>query len=273
MSQHNHSLLLPANQGRLNGRVAMITGAAGGIGAAAARLFANQGACVAICDIDVERGQSVQQNVTQAGGVATFFKTDIRSLENLQETVSSISSQFGKLDILFNCAGGSLPADDYVTEVDLSVWDTTMGLDLWGTIASCRAAIPELIRCGGGAVVNMSSGAALRGSNPAHIYTAAKGAVVSLTKAMAGAYAKNGIRVNAICSGRVNTERIQQTYGIPGAPGQAADKMSADDQVKMYPFWFGEPDDIANIALFLASNESRMITGASIPADGGRSAY
>ena len=97
--------------------------------------------------------------------------------------------------------------------------------------------------------------------------------MVSLTRTMAGTYAKHNVRVNAICSGRVNTERIRRTYGIPGKPGRSEDALGVDEQVKTYPFWFGEPEDIANIALFLASDESRMITGAAIPADGGRSAY
>jgi NAD(P)-dependent dehydrogenase (short-subunit alcohol dehydrogenase family) len=119
----------------------------------------------------------------------------------------------------------------------------------------------------------MSSGAALRGSGKAHIYASAKGAIISLTQALAGTYAKDRVRANAICSGRINTARIRESYGIPGRPGHSADAMQVDELIKEYPFWFGEPDDIANIALFLASDESRMITGASIPADGGRSAY
>jgi NAD(P)-dependent dehydrogenase (short-subunit alcohol dehydrogenase family) len=119
----------------------------------------------------------------------------------------------------------------------------------------------------------MSSGAALRGSGKAHIYAAAKGAIVSLTKTLAGTYAKDNVRANAICAGRINTERVRQTYGIPGKPGSSHDAMRVDELIKEYPFWFGEPDDIAHIATFLASDESRMITGAAIPADGGRSSY
>jgi NAD(P)-dependent dehydrogenase (short-subunit alcohol dehydrogenase family) len=148
-----------------------------------------------------------------------------------------------------------------------------MNLDGLGTVLCCRHAIPAIINAGGGTVVNMSSGAALRGSGKAHIYAAAKGAIVSLTRALAGTYACQNVRVNTICSGRVNTERIRRTYGIPGKPGASTDAMQVDEQIKTYPFWFGEPDDIANIALFLLSDESRMITGAAIPADGGRSAY
>ena len=147
-----------------------------------------------------------------------------------------------------------------------------MHLDLLGTMHCCHYAIPAIVRAGGGAVVNLSSGAALRGGSPAHIYAAAKGGVVSLTRALAGTYAKDGVRVNAICAGRILTERILSRYGSPDAPKPAEDQQ-ADARVEEYPFWVGAPEDIANIALFLSCDESRMITGAAIPADGGRSAY
>ena len=107
----------------------------------------------------------------------------------------------------------------------------------------------------------------------AHIYTAAKGAIVSLTRSLAGTFARDNVRVNCICAGRINTERIRASYGMPGKPGAAPDRQDATGQVKTYPFWVGEPEDIAAVALFLAADESRMITGAAIPADGGRSAY
>ena len=129
-----------------------------------------------------------------------------------------------------------------------------MRLDLLGTINCCQHAIPAIVRGGGGAVVNMSSGAALRGASPAHIYTAAKGGIVSLTRALAGTYAKNNVRVNAICAGRILTERILSRFGTPDAPKPAEDQQ-ADQRVREYPFWVGKPEDIANIALFLASDE------------------
>jgi NAD(P)-dependent dehydrogenase (short-subunit alcohol dehydrogenase family) len=138
---------------------------------------------------------------------------------------------------------------------------------------ACKHAVPRIAAAGGGAVINMSSGAALRGASPAQVYTAAKGAIVSLTRSMAGTYAKDNVRVNCICAGRIDTPRVRRTYGLPGRPGGVADPQDASGQVKMYPFWVGRPEDIANIALFLASDESRMITGAAIAADGGRSAY
>ncbi len=258
---------------RLEGKVALITGAGGGIGAAAARMFAREGAAVALADLHLPQTKNVADEIIATGGVARAFETDLTSEEHVTRTANDVAGHFGAIHILFNCAGGSLPADAPVTEVDLAVWEKTMTLDVRGTVLACRHAIPRIVEAGGGSVVNMSSGAALRGSGKAHIYAAAKGAIISLTRALAGTYARHNVRANAICAGRINTERIRQTYGIPGKPGSSHDAMQVDEVIKTYPFWFGEPDDIAHIALFLASDESRMITGAAIPADGGRSAY
>jgi len=252
---------------RLAGRVALISGGAWGIGRAAAELFAREGAKVAIADIDEAAGAAL-------GDLgALLLPTDVTDEAAVRAAVATVERQFGKLDILFNCAGGSISEDAPVGNVDVAaVWDKTMRLDLLGTINCCHYAIPAMVRGGGGAIVNMSSGAALRGASPAHIYTAAKGGIVSLTRALAGTYARNNVRVNAICAGRILTERILSRYGTPDAPKPAEDQQ-ADERVKDYPFWVGKPEDIANIALFLASEEARMITGAAIPADGGRSAY
>lgn len=258
---------------RLAGKVALISGGGAGIGAATAVLFARQGARVVIAEIDPKTGRATSERIKAEGGDAIFMETDVTDEGMVRDAVRRAVDAYGGLDVLFNSAGGSLPEDDFVTDVDLSVWDKTMRLDLLGTILTCRHAIPEIAKAGGGAVVNMSSGAALRGASPNHIYSAAKGGIVSLTRSLAGAYAHQRVRINAICSGRILTERILNTVGRPGKPGPLADRQDATGRVKDYPFWIGEPEDIANIALFLASDESRMITGASIPADGGRSAY
>jgi NAD(P)-dependent dehydrogenase (short-subunit alcohol dehydrogenase family) len=251
---------------RLAGRVALIAGGASGIGRAAAELFAREGAKVVVADIDERAGATL-------GPAALFVRTDVTDEASVKAAVTATESQFGKLDILFNCAGGSIAEDAPLGKVDVAaVWARTMQLDLFGTMLCCHHAIPAIVRAGGGAVVNMSSGAALRGASPAHVYSAAKGGILSLTRVLAGTYAKDNVRVNAICAGRILTERILLRFGTPDAP-TPAEHQQADQRVKDYPFWVGRPQDIANIALFLACDESRMITGAPIPADGGRSAY
>ena len=258
---------------RLDGRVAFLVGAGAGIARECARMFSREGAKIIVTDINAATGQASADAVTAQGGEALFVKMDVTDEASIAAAVAAGVAKFGKIDTLFNSAGGSLPEDSPITEVDMAVWDRTMVLDLKGTMLACRRVIPEIVRAGGGAVVNMSSGAGLRGANPAHIYTAAKGAIISLTRTLAGSYAKDNVRVNCICAGRINTERVRATYGMPGKPGSAPDRQNVTEQLKTYPFWMGEPEDIAAVALFLASNESRMITGAAIPADGGRSAY
>jgi NAD(P)-dependent dehydrogenase (short-subunit alcohol dehydrogenase family) len=228
---------------------------------------------VVVAEIDGSLGEATARDVADAGGDAMAVSTDVTDEASVRAAIDAAVGHHGRLDILFNCAGGSLNADSLVTEVDLDVWDRTMALDVRGAMLVCRHGIPELVKAGGGSVVNMSSGAALRGSSPKHVYTAAKGAILSFTRALAGSYAKDNIRANAICAGRILTDRILNNYGTADAPGPVADRQDAAGRVRDYPFWVGRPEDIANIALFLASDESRMITGATIPADGGRSAY
>ena len=258
---------------RLDGKVAFITGGGSGIARAASLLFAREGAKVVVAEIDGALGEATARDVVDAGGDAMAVRTDVTDASSVRAAIDAVVARHGRLDILFNCAGGSLNEDSVVTEVDLDVWDRTMALDVRGAMLVCRHGIPELVKAGGGSVVNMSSGAALRGSSPKHVYTAAKGAILSFTRALAGSYAKDNIRANAICAGRILTDRILNNYGTAGAPGPVADRQDAAGRVRDYPFWVGRPEDIASIALFLASDESRMITGATIPADGGRSAY
>jgi NAD(P)-dependent dehydrogenase (short-subunit alcohol dehydrogenase family) len=258
---------------RLQGKVAFITGSGSGIARAAARLFALEGASIAIAELKPELGSACEATVRNAGGNAAFIETDVTKEDSVKRAIEQTVSRFGKLDVLYNCAGGSIVEDAPVTDVDMSVWQHTMSLDLLGTFHCCRHGIPELTKSGGGAIVNMSSVAALRGF-PAHVYVAAKGGIISFTRALAGEYAKNGIRVNAICPGLVKTDRVLQRFGNTDDPNSGSKQAQAiKGQLKRYPFSVGEPEDIARIALFLASDEARMITGAIIPADGGLSAY
>jgi NAD(P)-dependent dehydrogenase (short-subunit alcohol dehydrogenase family) len=255
--------------GDLDGKVAFITGAGSGIARAAARLFATAGARVVIAEIKPELGRASENWVREAGGDAVFIETDVTKEDSVREAVRAAIGHYGKLNLLYNCAGGSIPQDDPVTEVDMSVWQHTMSLDLLGTFLCCRHAIPEIVKAGGGAIVNMSSAAALRGSYKGHVYTAAKGAIISFTKALAGRYARDNIRANAICPGLTVTDRVVRMFGDPR---KSPDSPMAP-ALRKYPFSVGDPEDIANVALFLASDKARMITGAIIHADGGGSAY
>ena len=226
-------------------------------------------------DRRIEAGVGTRREATvrDSGGDATFVETDVTKEESVRSAIERTVNRFGKLDILYNCAGGSIVEDAPVTDVEMFVWQHTMSLDLLGTFHCCRHGIPELSKSGGGAIVNMSSVAALRGF-PAHVYVAAKGGIISFTRALAGEYAKNGIRANAICPGLVKTDRVLQRFGNPDDPNSGSPQAQAiKGQFRRYPFSVGEPEDIARIALFLASDEARMITGAIIPADGGLSAY
>ena len=183
--------------------------------------------------------------------------------------VKAAKDKFGRIDVLLNCAGGSVSDDKPVTSVGLDIWDHTINLDLKGPFLCCRHVIPEMVAQGRGSVVNFSSVVALRGNHIAHVYVMAKGGLLSLTKALAGAYSPKGVRVNAICPGVVLTDRVKSRF----VEGNQIRFGGIDNMQQRYPFGVGEADDIANVALFLASDESRMVNGAAIAADGGISAY
>ena len=257
-----------AGRGRLEGKVAFITGAGAGIGRAAAKLFAEEGASVVIAEKNAEAGAIVAKEIESAGGRALAIETDVTLEASVERAVAAAIGRFGAIHVLFNCAGGSIPQDAPVTEVDLAVWDHTIDLDLKGTLLCCRHVIPKIVAAGGGSVVNSSSVVALMG-HPIHVYAAAKGGILSLTRSLASSYGKQKVRVNAICPGLVLSDRIKARMGT-GLMDQAA---SNGLSLEKHPFALGEPIDIARIALFLASDESRMIHGATIPAEGGMSAY
>ena len=264
---------------RLQGKVAFITGAGSGIGRATALRFVAEGACVVIAELDRARGEEALQAIGEDSPEAALaVVTDVTDEKSVGAALAAGASRFGGIDVLVNCAGGSLAADASVTDVDMSVWSHTIDLDLKGPFLCCRLGIPYLKDAGGGVIVNFTSVVALKGAFPGHVYTAAKGGIISLTQAIAGRYWRDNIRANAIAPGIVLSERVGERFGVDGsAPReqQIETALQQDSRLvdRRHPFGYGMPEDIANIALFLASDESRMITGAVIPAEGGASAY
>jgi NAD(P)-dependent dehydrogenase (short-subunit alcohol dehydrogenase family) len=251
---------------RLAGKVAVITGAGSGIGRASAKLFVAEGAKVVVAEIDQALGEA---SAGEAGAGAQFVRTDVTDEASVKRMVQQAKEAFGRVDILLNCAGGSLREDRPVTEVEPAVWDHTINLDMKGPFLCCRHVIPVMVEQGKGSVVNFSSVVALRGNHIAHVYVMAKGGLISFTRALAGAYSAKGVRVNAICPGVVLTDRVKSRF-----TGSNQVRFGGLDNIaQRYPFAVGQPEDIANVALFLASDESRMVNGAAIPAEGGFSAY
>lgn len=261
--------------GRLEGKVAFLTGAGAGIAKATAKKFVKEGAKVAIIELNREAGQSAEREVREAGGDALFVETDVTQDDSMRRAVETTVARFGRLDVIFNCAGGSLQEDVPVHEMDLDVWQRTIALNLLHPFLSCRHGIPHLMKAGGGSIINVTSHLGLMGSmKPA--YAATKGGIISFTKTLAAQYAQHGIRANAIAPGSIRTERQIRRYENKAFMGEEKPTPAARERAvfqKLYPFSKGEPDDIASIALFLASDESRMLTGTTIAADGGRSSY
>ena len=250
----------------LRGKVAVVTGGAGGIGRAIGEAMLASGMKVVLADV-VEA--QLDATVKEIGSKDVIgVRTDVTSFDSLCATREAALARFGAIHVLFNCAGGSIPQDGPVTEVDLAVWDHTINLDLKGTLHCCRHVIPKIVAAGGGSVVNSSSVVALMG-HPIHVYAAAKGGVLALTRSLASTYGRQKVRVNAICPGLVMSERLKARM----SSGLIEQAQSQGLSFEVHPFALGEPIDIARIVLFLASDESRMIHGATIPAEGGMSAY
>jgi NAD(P)-dependent dehydrogenase (short-subunit alcohol dehydrogenase family) len=242
---------------RLADKVAFITGGGTGIGRATAVLFAHEGARVAIADIDAASGE---ESAHLAGNGAIAIRTDVTEPDSLQAALRATIDKFGRLDVLHNNAGGSTAQDGTAVDAPLDEFWRAIKLDLYGTFLGCRFGIPELIKSGGGSVINMSSNVALMGVPGRDCYTAAKGGIAAITRSLAVAYAAQKVRVNAIAPSATMTERVRRLVA-----GNAALTKLADSHL----LGLIEPEDIAGMALYLASDESRMVTGQVLPVDSG----
>ncbi len=248
-----------SNMGRLAGKVALITGAGKGIGREAALLFAREGADVVIADLDADAGEAARDAVEGLGGRALFRRTDVSNAEDVAATVAAVVERFGRIDVLYNNAGGSTPRDGTVVEASVDEFWRAISLDLFGTWLCSRFAIPEMQKTGGGSVVNMVSNVALMGIKRMSAYTAAKGGVAALTRAMAVDFAP-AVRVNAIAPSVTLTDRLRRRLEFdPSVQGMAAAHLVG----------LAEPLDVANAALYLASEESRVVTGQILRVDSG----
>ena len=247
---------------RLKDKVALITGPASGIGRASALLFAEEGAAVLVADVNIEAGSDVVAEVEAMGARAMFVATDVAEPAAAEAAVSQCIAAFGGLDIVYNNAGGATQDDGKVSEIPLQEFWRTMGVDLYGSFLACRFAIPHLIERGGGAILNTTSIRAMKATQGADAYTAAKGGVLTLTKALAQELAEHKIRVNAVAPGVVASERVRSMMG----------DVSKNPLAQATPLGHGMPMDVARAALFLVSDETRWITGVILPVDGGAAA-
>jgi NAD(P)-dependent dehydrogenase (short-subunit alcohol dehydrogenase family) len=251
---------------RLDGKTALITGAGAGIAREACRLFASEGASVAVVEINPETGAETTSLIQSDGGKAISIIADVTEPDDVERAVKEAVEAFGQLNILYNCAGGSAPPDDSVTAMPIEAWDRSIKLDLYGTFLGSRFGIPELKKSGGGSIINMSSVmnflGEMRGFPARHSYSAAKGGVSALTRCIAAEYAKDNIRCNAIAPCFVQTGR-----NVEVKSGWTNEK--TDTVLQQHPMGLGEPSDIAHTALYLASDESRIVNGVIIPVDGG----
>lgn len=251
--------------GRLSGKVALITGAASGLGRVGAERFAAEGAQIVIAD--QSDGDDVVEAIAAAGGEATYVRCDVTDEQSVQAAVQHAVETFGGLHVLYNNAGVMLGDDDGPVNTSIATYNLTMDINVKGVLLGCRYAIPAMLASGGGSIVNVASFVAHMGAaTPQIAYTASKGAVLAMTREIAAIYARQGIRANALCPGPIMTPLLAKFL---------SDDAKRNRRLVHIPMGrFGEPMEIANGALFLASDESSWMTGQSLIIDGGiSSAY
>ena len=248
--------------GRLDGKVAIITGAASGIGRGTAMRFAGEGAAVVIADLNVEGGEAAVRDCRENGGRAIFQKADVSAEAEIKTLVARAVKEFGRLDIIYNNAGigGAIGPLEQISVED---WDKSLGVLLRSVFLGIKHSVPEMRKAGGGSIISTASVAGIRGFAGLHPYCAAKAGVVNLTRSAALEFAKDRIRVNCICPGGINTPILHRNQ--PGMKDAMEQWMAHGQPIQRA----GHPEDIAGMALYLASPDSEWVTGQAMIVDGG----
>lgn len=254
-------------EGRLEGNIAIVTGAGSGIGKAAALLLASQGARVALLDINETNGQAAAAQIRSHGDQALFILADVTRADAVEGAVRNAAGSLGPPDILINVAGGSGRSwgDGPTAECSEEGWDKTLELNLKSVFLTCKYTLPQMLSKGRGSIVNVSSVLGLVGGDQdfaTHAYAASKGGIISLTRAIATYYAPKGIRANVICPGLIATAMSQRAQANPAIRARLHDLQPLTGD-------FGQPEDVAQAILFLASGQAAFITGAVLTVDGG----
>jgi NAD(P)-dependent dehydrogenase (short-subunit alcohol dehydrogenase family) len=247
---------------RLEGKVALITGAGSGMGMVASELFAREGARVVVSDVADEAGEQVVERIRDGGGEASFVHADVSREDDARGMVAAAVAAFGRLDVLYNNAGVMLAEDGSVDSTDESIWDRTLGINVKGVAHGCKYGIPAMVDSGGGSIINVASFVAWMGAATSQTaYTASKGAVLAMTREIAVEYARRGIRCNALCPGPIDTPLLAELLSDP------ARRQRRFVHIPMGRL--GQAEELAKAALFLASDDSSYMTGASLIVDGG----
>jgi NAD(P)-dependent dehydrogenase (short-subunit alcohol dehydrogenase family) len=251
---------------RLEGKVCFVTGGASGMGRVAAAMFSREGGRVAVADVNVDacEAAAAEARAAAAGdGDAFAVRCDVTREQDVRDAIAATVARYGGLDVLYNNAGIMMAEDRSVVDTEESVWDRTLAVNLKGIYLCCKHGIPELIRSGGGSVVNIASFVALVGcSVPQDAYTATKGAVIALTKSLAVQFGPQGVRSNAICPGPIETPLL--TEWLLKDPEARQVRLARNPTGR-----FGRPEDIVNAGIYLASDESAWTNGAILVIDGG----
>jgi NAD(P)-dependent dehydrogenase (short-subunit alcohol dehydrogenase family) len=258
----------PAPLPRLQGKTAIVTGAAMGLGEAIARRFAAEGASVACVDLRPDPNRGVAEAIRAAGGDAFALDGDVAAGADTTRVADAVLARTGRIDVLVNNAG-ILPSRETVLETREADWDETLRVNVKSVFLMSRAVLPAMIRQGGGAIVNLSSITGVVGLPIRPAYSASKGAVAILTKQLAVDFGRHGVRVNALCPSFVITSINRAMFDRMRVEGEPWERLLDQHLLRR----LGEPEDVANAALFLASEEARWITGVALPVDGGYTAH